>query len=270
MLFVYNFPTQWTWVLFIEMTEEKTIDQNAELFPEESLKEVVEAGVFYGRRKSKTNPRMKPFILANRGGIEIINLYKTLEDLTNAIEFVKEKAKGGGMILLVGTQPAAYQKIEEMAKEFNYPFVVNRWLGGTLTNFKIISKRVEYLKKLRHDSQTGGLDKYTKKEKGILESKMRKLEELLGGLENLTRLPDLVLVIDPEVHKTAVREAKRLKIPVLAFANVDSDPDQFAHFVVGNNKAKKSVDWFLDKISDAIREGKAAAPVVSEPVATSQ
>ncbi len=252
------------------MTEEKTIDQNTELFPEESLKEVVEAGVFYGRRKSKTDPKMKPFVLANRGGIEIINLYKTLEDLTRVSEFVKEKVKGGGMVLLIGTQPAAYEKVDELAKEFGFPFVVNRWLGGTLTNFKIISKRVEYWKKLRHDSQTGGLDKYTKKEQGILKSKMEKLEVLLGGLENMIRLPDLVLVIDPEVHKTAVREANRMKIPVVAFANIDCNPDVLNYFVVGNSKAKKSVDWFMDKMAEGIREGKAAVPVVSEVVATSQ
>ena len=249
------------------MTEEKTIDQNTELFPEESLKEVVEAGVFYGRRKSKTNPKMKPFVLANRGGIEIINLYKTLEDLTRTLEFVKEKVKGGGMVLLVGTQPAAYEKIDELAQEFSFPFVVNRWLGGTLTNYKIISKRVEFWKKLRLDSQTGGLEKYTKKEKGILESKMRKLEILLGGLENMVRLPDVVLMIDPEVHKTAVREAIRMKIPVVAFANIDCDPDVLDYFVVGNSKAKKSVDWFLDKVAAVIREGKNAIPVVNESVA---
>jgi len=246
------------------MAEEKTIDQNTELFPEESLKEVVGAGVFYGRRKSKTNPKMKPFVLANRGGIEIINLYKTLEDLARVLEFVREKAKGGGMILFVGTQPAAYEKIGEIAKEFGFPFVINRWLGGTLTNFSIISKRVEYLKKLRHDSETGGLEKYTKKERGILDSKMRKLEELLGGLENLTRLPDVILVIDPEVHKTAIREAKRMKIPVVAFANIDCDPDDLDYFVVGNSKAKKSVDWFLDKTVEAIKEGKSAVPAVKE------
>lgn len=246
------------------MAEEKTIDQNTELFPEESLKEVVGAGVFYGRRKSKTNPKMKQFVLANRGGIEIINLYKTLEDLTRALEFIKEKAKGGGMILLLGTQPAAYEKIDELAKEFSFPFVVNRWLGGTLTNYKIISKRVEYLKKLRHDSQTGGLEKYTKKEKGILESKMKKLEVLLGGLENMIRLPDVVLVVDPEVHKTAIREAQRVKIPIVAFANIDCNPDVLDYFVVGNSKAKKSVDWFLDKVAVAIREGRSAVPAVSE------
>lgn len=252
------------------MTEEKVIDRETELFPEESLKEVVEAGIFYGRRKSKTNPKMKPFVLANRGGIEIINLYKTLEDLTRVSDFLKEKVRGGGMVMLVGTQPAAYEKIGELAGEFSFPFVVNRWLGGTLTNYKIISKRVEYLKKLRHDSETGGLEKYTKKERGILESKMRKLEELLGGLENMTRLPDVVLVIDPEIHRTAVREAKRMKIPVVAFANIDSDPDELDHFVVGNSKAKKSVDWFLDKVATVIREGKTASSAIGEGVAISQ
>ncbi|MBI3589509.1 MAG: 30S ribosomal protein S2 [Candidatus Liptonbacteria bacterium] len=240
------------------MIEESTIDKEGDLFPEESLKEVVEAGVFYGRKKTKTHPKMKPYVLTNRGGIEIINLYKTLEGLEQSMNFVKAKAQG--VILLLGTQPAAFQRIVKLAQEFGYPYVVSRWLGGTLTNFKIISKRVEYLKKLRADAATGVFEKYTKKERAIIESKMNHLEEVLGGLENLNRLPDVLLVVDPNLHTTAVREAKRLKIPVLAFANIDGDPSDLDYFVVGNNKSRKSVEWFLGKMEQAMREGKSATP----------
>lgn len=254
--FIIFGPSSKSWAK--KMIEESTIDKEGDLFPEESLKEVVEAGVFYGRKKTKTHPKMKPYVLTNRGGIEIINLYKTLEGLEQSMNFVKAKAQG--VILLLGTQPAAFQRIVKLAQEFGYPYVVSRWLGGTLTNFKIISKRVEYLKKLRADAATGVFEKYTKKERAIIESKMNHLEEVLGGLENLNRLPDVLLVVDPNLHTTAVREAKRLKIPVLAFANIDGDPSDLDYFVVGNNKSRKSVEWFLGKMEQAMREGKSATP----------
>lgn len=243
------------------MNEESVINKGEELFPGERLKEMVENGVFYGRRKTKTHPRMKPYVLTNRGGIEIINLNKTLEDLEPLLAFIREKIKNGGLMLLVGTQPAAFQGILKVAKEFNFPYVINRWIGGTLTNFKVISKRVEYFWKLRGDLKAGVFEHYTKKEKADLESKIQKSEDIFGGFDTLTRLPDLLLVIDSNLHATAVREAKRMKIPVVVFANIDSDPRTLDHFIVGNNKTKRSVEWFLGKIAEAIIESKNAAGV---------
>lgn len=248
---------------FIQMADEKLVDnKTADLFPEESLKEVVEAGVFFGRKKSKVNPKMRPYILANRGGIEIINLHKTLEKLTKATEFVQETIKKGGLALLVGTEPSAID-INDLAKEFNFPVVSNRWLGGTLTNFKIILQRVNYFKKLKTDMKAGAFEKYTKKERVGIESEIRRLEELVGGLENLTRLPDFVLIIDPKIHMTAVREANRMKIPVVTFSNVDADPDVLEYFVPGNTKARKSVNWFFAKVKKAIEDGKVAQPAAA-------
>ncbi len=247
-----------------DMNDEVVIDKNVELFPEEGLKEMVEAGVFYGRKKTKTYPKMRPYILTNRGGIEIINLNKSLTSLDSLLDFVREKIKAGAKPILVGTQPAAFQAILDMASEFNFAYVINRWVGGTLTNFKVISKRVEYFKKLRNDLKAGAFEGYTKKEKADLEGKVQKSEELFGGLDNLDRLPDFLLVVDPNLHTTAVKEARRMKIPVVAFANVDSDPVILDYFVVGNNKAKKSVEWFLSKVTQAIRDGKTAASVVPE------
>lgn len=240
-----------------DILDNKTDNKTGDLFPEESLKEVVEAGVFYGRKKSKVNPKMRPYILANRGGIEIINLHKTLEKLAKTTDFIKESIKKGGLALLVGTEPSAID-IVDLAKEFEFPVVSNRWLGGTLTNFKIIFQRVNYLKKLRADMKAGVLEKYTKKERVGIEGEVKRLEELVGGLESLSRLPDFVLVIDPKIHTTTVREAKRIKIPIVTFANIDADPDDLDYFVPGNTKARKSVNWFLAKIKKAIEEGKAA------------
>lgn len=236
---------------------EDVIIQNTQApsYPGEASREMIEAGVFYGRKKSKTNPKMRQFVITNRGGIEIINLQKTEESLEAAVGFVKEKVRNNGIGLFVGTEPAAELAIAALAKKFEMPYVVMRWVGGTLTNFKIISKRVEYLKKIRADLASGALDKYTKKERVEIEREIRRLEELMGGLETLLREPDFIVMIDPTLHSTAVQEARIKKIPIVALANIDADPDIIDYLVPGNDKAKKSIEWFLGKIEQAIGEG---------------
>jgi len=224
-------------------------------YPAEGSREMMDAGVFYGRKKSKTNPKMRQFILANRGGIEIVNLQKTSEMLDVAAAFIKEKVGNGALVLLVGTMPAAEAGITNLAKKFNLPYVSFRWVGGAITNFKIIGKRVEYLKKLRSDLASGALEKYTKKERLEMEREVHRLEELMGGLENMSREPDAIIMIDPVLHVTAVREAHVKKIPIVAFANVDADPDDVDYLVPGNDKSKKSIEWFLGKVEAAIDEG---------------
>ena len=245
-----------------EPNENKTTDEAvADLYSEERFKGLIEAGVFFGRKRTKTNPRMRPYILATRNEMEIINLQKTLDGLEQAFLFLKEKARSNGTILLVGTQPQAVEGVIKLAQEFNMPFVTVRWLGGLLTNFKILSKRNDYYKKLKADLRTGGLEKYTKKERLGFEREIRRLEELFGGLENYLALPDALLVIDPNIHTTAVREAKRLKIPIVAYVNTDADPDLAEYSVIGNTKSRKSVNWFLEQIAEAVREAKALQPV---------
>jgi small subunit ribosomal protein S2 len=236
-------------------------------YPVEGSREMIDAGVFYGRTKSKTNPRMRQFILSNRGGIEVINLQKTAEMMDTAAAFITEKVRNNGLVLFVGIEPSAEVTVMRLAKKYKFPYVTFRWVGGALTNFKIISKRVEYLKKLRSDLASGALvDKYTKKERLELEREMKRLEELMGGLEELSREPDLVVMIDPNLHHTALREARRKKIPVVAFANVDADPDVIDYLVPGNDKSKKSIDWFFERVEKAIDEGMALR-VVPKPEA---
>ncbi len=246
------------------MPEEATIT-----YPGEGSREMIDAGVFYGRKKSKTNPKMRPYVLATRGGIEIINLQKTLELVEKAAAFIREKVRQNGLVLLVGTVPAAEPSIVRIAKKFNCPYVTFRWVGGAITNFKIISRRIEHLKKLRNDLASGALDQYTKKERLELEREVKRLEELMGGLENLTREPDLIVMVDPVVHHTALREARRKNIPVVALANVDADPDDIDYLVPGNDKAKASIEWFFDLIEKAIDDGAAmrAAPKAEEAAA---
>lgn len=237
-------------------------------YPTDASREMIEAGVFYGRKKSKTNPKMRPFILANRGGIEIVNLQKTGEMIDAAMGFVKEKVRQNALVLLLGTASGAEDSVLRIAKKFNYPYATFHWVGGAITNFKIVAKRIEYMKKLRTDLASGALDKYTKKERLELERELKRLEELMGGLENLSREPDLVIMMDPNLHHTALREARKKKIPVVALANVDANPDDIDYLVPGNDKAKKSIEWFFEKMEKAIEEGvsmRAAAPTETAP-----
>jgi small subunit ribosomal protein S2 len=234
-------------------------DETTQTYPTtaatEASREMIDAGVFYGRKKSKTNPKMRQFVMGNRGGIEVINLEKTEESLAHALAFVTEKIRNGASPLFVATEPAAETAVLAMAKKFGMPYVTNRWVGGTVTNFKIISARVEHLKKLRSDLASGALDKYTKKERVEIDREIHRLEELMGGLEAMPKEPDFLIMIDPNLHTTAVREARIKKIPIVAFANIDADPDLIDYLVPGNDKAKKSIDWFLGKIEKAIEEG---------------
>jgi small subunit ribosomal protein S2 len=239
------------------MAEELTIQKQEELSANPEFKEMIDAGVFYGRKKSKTHPKMKQFILGNRNGIEIVNLLKTKELLEKALQFLKDKAKSGAAILFVATQPPAGEAAKAAA-ELGIPVVSVRWLGGTLTNFKIIQGRLEYFRKLKSDWEKGAFEKYTKKERLGIERELKRLTELFSGLENMTALPEVVVMIDANLHHTALREARRMNIPVLALANTDSDPAEIDYPVVGNTRAKTSINWFMSKIKDALAEAKAA------------
>ena len=238
------------------------------MYPGEASREMIDAGVFYGRKKTKTNPKMRPFVFANRAGIEIINLQKTADALEKAVEFIKETiSKGKELGIVVGTEPAAESATRALADRFSFPYVTGRWVGGTITNFPIISKRVEHMKKTRTGLASGAFESYTKKERLDMDREVKRLEILMGGLENLSREPDFMIVVNPIVNITAVREARRRKIPIVAFANVDADPDMIDHLVPGNDKAKLSISWFMEKMEKAIEEGMKMkiAPKVEEP-----
>jgi small subunit ribosomal protein S2 len=238
---------------------EEILEQNNQLLDEPEMQAMVTAGVFVGRIKMKTHPRMRPNILATRNNIEIINLGKTLEKLDEAMEFVKARVIAKANILLVGTQPAAEEGLLRLSKEFNLPAVTIRWLGGTMTNYRVISKRIEYFKKLKMDDKNGAFLKYTKKEQLGIKKELEKLEQLMSGLESMTSRPDLLILIDPVAHRPAALEARKLGVPIVAYSNTDTDPNNIEYLIPGNTKARTSVNWFLEKLGDTIRAGRKEA-----------
>lgn len=232
---------------------------------DEILREMIKAGVWYGRRKNKTHPKMRPYIFANRSGIEIIDLQKTMGLFGVAADFLASVFKKGGRILFVGTQPSAKAKIEEIAKKFKEPYVVNRWLGGTLTNFETLKKRVDHFKKLKSDQASGALDKYTKKERSDFNKEIERLSTLFSGVEDMAKLPEAVVLVNAAIHETAIREAKKMKIPVVALVSTNTNPEELTYPVPGNDLSPSSIGWFLDKVETALTEAKASAALPAEP-----
>ncbi len=223
------------------------------------FEEMIKAGVIYGRKKSKLNPQMKPYIYTFRNGVALFDLTKVNESIARAQEFLREIAAKNGSILVIATQPAAKVLAKEFAVTHGLLFVTERWLGGMLTNFKTISSRIEYFKKLKADRAAGKHDKHTKKERLLMDREMAKGALFFGGVESMLTLPKAAIVIDGNLHETAMREAKRTKIPVVALLSSDADPRDAQYPLPGNTNARTSVAWFLDRLGSALVEGKASA-----------
>jgi len=216
---------------------------------------MADAGLLFGRKKSRTNPKMKNYIAANRNGFEMIDLAKTKEMLEKAEEFLKTSAATGKQILIVGTHPASKKVVEEIGKEFSYPYVSLRWLGGTLTNFDTIQKRLRYYIKLKADNAAGRLLKYTKKEQIKFVQELERLERLFGGLEKMDQMPIALLVFGANDHETAIREANIVKVPVVVVATTSADPDTIDHIVPANDSSISSVKWLAERFKKAIKSG---------------
>lgn len=211
----------------------------------EMLQEMVKAGVFYGRKKSKTNPRMKPYIFTARNAMEIIDLGLTAETLQRATKFLNElfAAKPQARILIVGTEPGAREAVHTLAAAFKFPYVVGRWIGGTLTNFKTITDRINYFKSLKANKASGGLEKYTKKERLMFDRQIERMDRIFSGIESMTELPQALLVFNAKLHDAAVREARLLKIPIVAVVNTDTNPQGIEFPIPANDSAKTSIAW---------------------------
>lgn len=216
---------------------------------------MAKAGVVFGRKRTRTNPKMKKYIFANRNGFELFDLTQTLSLLEQAKQFIKELIKNDQLILFCGTDPAAAELVKAIAEKYGLPYVATRWLGGTLTNFKTISDRLHYYMNMKADQASGKLAKYTKKEQVAFDKEIARLTRLFGGLERLTRLPAALFVVGANDNETAIREAKRVKIPVIAIANTDANPDEIDYLIPANDNSRSSITWILAEVEKAIEEG---------------
>jgi len=231
--------------------------------PAITMKELLEAGVHFGHQTRRWNPKMKEYIFGERNGIHIIDLQKTLKLFREASRFVVELAASGKNILFVGTKRQAQEAIAEEAKRCGMFYVNQRWLGGLLTNNVTIQKSIQRLKELDAMSQDGRYEMLTKKEVGRLERERKHLEQNLAGIKEMPGLPDAIFVIDSNMEEIAVREARKLAIPVVAVVDTNCDPEQVNYPIPGNDDALRAIRLFTSKIADAVLEGKQMAEAQS-------
>lgn len=221
-----------------------------------SLKELLEAGCHFGHQTVRWNPKMRPYIFEAREGVHIFDLVKTKEGLEEAAVFAKATAAKGEKILLVGTKRQAREYIKKMAEELGMPYVTERWLGGTLTNFDQIQKSLNKLAELKKGKEDGSFaQKYTKKENVLIDREIQRLEHFFGGLVGLTELPQAVLVIDAKNEISCVREAFRRNIPTVAIVDTNSDPDFVTYVIPANDDAVKSIELITNYLTESIKEG---------------
>ncbi|MBR3058497.1 MAG: 30S ribosomal protein S2 [Clostridiales bacterium] len=221
-----------------------------------SMKQLLEAGVHFGHQTRRWNPKMAEYIFTERNNIHIIDLQKTVKKIEEAYDFVRSIAADGGNILFVGTKKQAQDSISEEAVRCNMFFINNRWLGGTLTNFKTIEKRLARLAELKIMSEDGSFELRTKKEVAKLKLEMEKLEKNLGGIQGMKNLPACLFVVDTKKEHLAVAEAKRLGIPVVAIVDTNCDPEEVDYVIPGNDDAIRAVKLIAGHIADAVLEGR--------------
>jgi small subunit ribosomal protein S2 len=220
------------------------------------MRELLEAGVHFGHQTRRWNPKMKRFIFTERGGIYIIDLTQTSELLEEAQDFARNLASRGGTILFVGTKKQAQDAVAEQAGRVNMPYVNQRWLGGLLTNWRTISDRIAHLHELRRLKEEGQLDLLPAKERIQMQAELEKLEANLGGVADLRKQPDAIFIVDLRKEQLAVREARRLGMPVIALVDTNCDPDEADFVIPGNDDAIRSCSLIVRAVADAIDAGK--------------
>jgi small subunit ribosomal protein S2 len=221
-----------------------------------SMKQLLEAGVHFGHQTRRWNPKMEKYIFTERNGIYIIDLQKTVKMMEEAYNYVRELASRGGTLLFVGTKKQAQDAVREEAERCGMFYVNHRWLGGTLTNFQTIRKRIERLHELERMEEDGTFEVLPKKEVVLLRKEHARLEKFLGGIKDMKELPDAVFIIDPRKERIAVAEARRLGIPIIAIVDTNCDPDEVDYIIPGNDDAIRAVRLFTSKMADAVLEGK--------------
>lgn len=227
------------------------------------MKSLLEAGVHFGHRTRRWHPRMKPFIFTERNGIHIIDLQQTMGKLEEAYNYVRDMVAEGGTILLVGTKRQAQETIALEAQRCGMPFVNQRWLGGTLTNFRTIRSRIDFLVRLEERQASGELEKLQKKEALMLTRELAKLQHRLGGLKEMRRLPRAVFIVDTRHEEIAIHEANALSIPLVAMCDTNSDPNPIGYPIPSNDDAIRAIKLITGKIADAVIEGKNIRGVIA-------
>ncbi len=221
-----------------------------------SMKQLLEAGVHFGHQTRRWNPKMAPYIFTDRNGIYIIDLQKTVKKVDEAYLFVRELAASGGTILFVGTKKQAQDSVSEEARRCGMFFVNQRWLGGMLTNFQTIRRRVDRLHELENMEESGRMQSLPKKEVAELVHEKERLNKFLGGIKEMKKLPSALYVIDPRKERIAVAEARKLRIPIVAIVDTNCDPDEIDHIIPGNDDAIRAVRLLTGKMADAVLEGR--------------
>jgi small subunit ribosomal protein S2 len=220
-----------------------------------TMKELLEAGVHFGHQTRRWNPKMAHYIFGARNGIHIIDLQKTVQFFKTAYNFVQETVADGGLVLFVGTKKQAMDAIAEEASRCGMFYVNHRWLGGMLTNFETISRSIDRLKNFEAMKEDGSLRRFPKKEVLVMEKKAGKLERALGGIKNMGRLPDVIYVVDPRKEDIAVKEARKMKIPLLAIVDSNCDPTVIDYPIPGNDDAIRAIRLLTSRVADACAEG---------------
>jgi small subunit ribosomal protein S2 len=230
-----------------------------------TMKELLEAGVHFGHQTRRWNPKMRRFLFGERNGIYIIDLQKTVDGIEKAYAFTRDLVARGGTVLFIGTKKQAQEQVEEMAKRCGMPYVNQRWLGGMLTNFETMRKRLNRLRELDAMEKTGAMEMLPKKEVLMLRKEREKLEKNLGGIREMTDRPRAIWVVDTKKEQIAVSEARKLGMPVIAILDSNCDPDEVDYPIPGNDDAIRSVALLSRIISDAVIDGMGRRGAPSEP-----
>ncbi|MBT4722284.1 30S ribosomal protein S2 [Candidatus Falkowbacteria bacterium] len=220
------------------------------------LKELMKAGVHFGHQKSKWHPKMAPFIFADKGGVHVINLEETQKQLESAIKFVQETVKNGGNVLFLSTKKQAKSIVRDAAISCEMPYIISRWLGGTFTNATSVLNLVKKYRNLIKEKETGEIERYTKKEQLQLTREMKRLEVLIGGISNITKIPDAIFIVDIKLEKTAVLEANKVSVPVIALCDTNVNVNRVDYPIPANDDAISSIKLIVNTIAKAIKDVK--------------
>ena len=249
---------------FVTMTNEQTNDVPQTEAPEYSsvsdiaqegvFLEMAKAGVLYGHKKSRKDPHFGEFVFAIRNGVEIIDLEQTVSHIDEMAEKLSQLKKDGKSVMVVGTQPAARESVKRLAETLESPYVVNKWIGGLITNFPVISERIEYFKKQKESEKNNKFSDYTKKERLMIHREIEKMTDKFEGLDGYTRTPDAMFLIDGSIkgHKAALREARRKDIPVFGIIDNDDNPELFDNIIPANDHARSAIEWVVNDLVEKI------------------